>query len=264
MPFASLPMYDWPEVRAQTDALWARMAELIEEAGIEAPPRLTRDRSPADMWADPELLFSQTCGLPWVAGAARATRLIATPIYHVEGCGAGVYSSAIVTRTDGPEDAAALVGRRFAANAPGSLSGWAALIDFLGVEAIGSVLWTGTHRDSVIAVAEGRADAAAIDAVCWDMARRFEPAAARLRVAAWTRPAPATPFVTSALTESGVRARLRAALVEALVDDAMRPVRRVLGLRGVAALADVDYDPARRLAAEVRAAAILRPDLMPA
>ncbi|HKK35997.1 MAG TPA: PhnD/SsuA/transferrin family substrate-binding protein [Paracoccaceae bacterium] len=250
---AALPMYDWPEIRDATDALWAALRPRLAAAGFAAPETLTRDRPPEAVWADLDLLFAQTCGLPYVAGAARPARIVATPDYAAEGCGAGRYSSALVVRRG--EGAPALSGRRFAVNDFGSLSGWAAPLAKLGAAAIGETVLTGAHRASVLAVAEGRADAAAVDAVAWDLARRFEPSAEALEVVGWTDPAPAPPYVTSALTESGGRARLRAALVETLVDAATAAIRAELRLTRIVAFADVDYDPARKLAAGLRAAA---------
>lgn len=258
---ASLPLYDWPELRDVTDALWAALGARLRDVGLPAPETLDRDAPAAAQWGDPALLFSQTCGLPHVAGAARATRLICAPTYEVEGCGAGRYASAIVARRGGATDLDGLRGGRFAANGSDSLSGWAALIDAIEPAAIGEVLWTGAHRASVIAVAEGRAEAAAIDALCWDMAKRFEPAAAELVVLGWTRPAPAPPFVTSALTASGDRARIRAALVETLVDPDTASIRTELRLARIVAFADTDYDAARALAQLVRVAEAARPEL---
>jgi ABC-type phosphate/phosphonate transport system substrate-binding protein len=45
---------------------------------------------------------------------------------------------------------------------------------------------SGGHRASIVAVAEGRADVAAIDCRSWAMAQRFEPAAKELAVVGWT------------------------------------------------------------------------------
>ena len=42
-PFiAALPMYDWPEVRAEVDAQWAAVREELRKRGVNAPERLTR------------------------------------------------------------------------------------------------------------------------------------------------------------------------------------------------------------------------------
>jgi ABC-type phosphate/phosphonate transport system substrate-binding protein len=252
-------MYDWPEIRDATDAFWAALRPRIEAAGFAAPEALERTRPAESVWADPDLLFAQTCGLPYVAGAARAARIVATPVYTAEGCGAGRYSSAMVVRRG--EAAAAAAPARFAVNDLGSLSGWAAPLAKLGAAAFEEIVTTGAHRASVVAVAEGRADAAAVDAMAWDLALRFEPAAAALEVAGWTDDAPAPPYVTSSLVESGARAKLRAALVETLVDEATEAIRAELRLARIVAFADVDYDPARRLAAAARDAARGRPEL---
>ena len=37
MSVAALPMYDWPEVRAETDALWAAIGDGLRNAGLDAP-----------------------------------------------------------------------------------------------------------------------------------------------------------------------------------------------------------------------------------
>ena len=34
---AALPMYEWPETRAATDAEWARFRAFFQRAGIDAP-----------------------------------------------------------------------------------------------------------------------------------------------------------------------------------------------------------------------------------
>ena len=39
---AALGMYDWPEVRSETDALWSRLAAGLRAAGVAAPDDLTR------------------------------------------------------------------------------------------------------------------------------------------------------------------------------------------------------------------------------
>ena len=48
---ACLPMYDWPEARAETDAYWVALRDAFRAAGIKAPQRLVRRN--ADMPAVP-------------------------------------------------------------------------------------------------------------------------------------------------------------------------------------------------------------------
>lgn len=250
---AALPMYDWPEVAGATDALWAALRVRIAEAGFDAPLALTRDAPLPRIWSAEDLLIAQTCGLPYVAGAARAARLVGTPIYEVEGCAGPAYRSALVARR-GAGGLEALRGARFARNEAGSLSGWAAPLDLLGRDFFGEIVETGAHRASVQAVAEGRADLAAVDAVAWRLARLHEPASEALEVVGWTAPFPATPFITSALHDGSERAALRAAFAETLADPMAEEARVALGLAGIAPATDADYDPVRRLARTVRAA----------
>ncbi len=42
-PIATLPMYDWPERYAETDALWATLRDALRAEGFDPPDDLTRD-----------------------------------------------------------------------------------------------------------------------------------------------------------------------------------------------------------------------------
>ena len=63
---AQLPMYDWPEVRAATDALWAKIHTALQKRSVGSPDTLDREKSRDTTWLSPQLLLSQTCGLPLV------------------------------------------------------------------------------------------------------------------------------------------------------------------------------------------------------
>ncbi len=56
---------------------------------------------------------------------------------------------------------------------------------------------TGGHLNSAKAVAEGRADIAAIDALTWKMIKRWDGFAQDLREVATTTPTPALPMITA-------------------------------------------------------------------
>lgn len=234
-PVATLPMYDWPEVRAETDALWARLRDALRACGIAAPEALSRD---AMHWTHPRLALSQTCALPLRLGLAGKVTLVGAPDYGHAGCPPGYYRSALVVRHDDPrESASELAGARFAYNSTDSQSGWGALVAALGPLDHALGLATGAHRDSVRAVAEGSADVAAIDAQSWRLALAWEPAAARLRVVGWTRPTPGTPFITAGGRDPAPFAAAAAAAIAALAP----PVRAALGLAGFAPLTSTHY-----------------------
>lgn len=228
--YASLPMYDWPESRAQTDATWSavREAARAHAPAIALPPALSR---PADIqahWRDPALVFSQTCWGPLSRGLDTWLTVLVQPDYSpFEGGRGPWYRSALVAREGArvapPDDPRAvlppdaLAGRRLAVNGFESLSGFLALQDDLGADPrdrARAVVLTGGHRASVIAVAEGQADIAAIDCRSWAMARRFEPCAARLRVIGWTAERAGLPYVTSRATDGATREALRLGLMD--------------------------------------------------
>ncbi|WP_034491712.1 phosphate/phosphite/phosphonate ABC transporter substrate-binding protein [Afifella pfennigii] len=235
-------MYDWPQLRAATDALWAGIARELQAHGLTAPERLDRARPREEIWRDPALLLSQTCGWPYASGLSRHLRLVATPVYAVEGCEGALYSSAIVLRRE--ERAAnlgGLAGRRPAINAPDSLSGAVALAEALRAVGLSPdlsrALRTGAHRASVLAVAAGEADFAAIDAVAWRLARDFEAeAVTALKVLAFTPLRPALPFVTARGRPAHEVAAIRAALDAAFCDPSLASARAALHLAGLKVL----------------------------
>jgi ABC-type phosphate/phosphonate transport system substrate-binding protein len=126
-PFiAALPMYDWPEVRAEVDTQWAAVRDELRKKGVDAPEWLTRRNAdlppfpggirdgfgkviapdpatlPPDefdlavLWRHPNLLLSQTCWGPlelWLRGV----RVVGQEDYSgIQGGEGEEYSSAVV------------------------------------------------------------------------------------------------------------------------------------------------------------------------
>lgn len=234
-PVASLPMYDWPELRGATDALWAALRDALRARALAAPERLARD---AAHWTDRHLALSQACGLPYRLRLHGAVTLIGAPDYGLDGCPAGFYRSALVVRAnDQRRDPIEFADACFAFNAPESQSGWAALEAALGPRPPSAGVRTGAHRASIRAVAAGAADIAAIDAVSWRLAQAWEPTAARLRPIGWTRPTPGLPMITAVGRDPAVYA---AAVAEGIA--ALDPAsRNALGLRGFRSFAPDAY-----------------------
>ncbi|HHX89588.1 MAG TPA: PhnD/SsuA/transferrin family substrate-binding protein, partial [Paracoccus sp.] len=75
------------------------------------------------------------------------------------------------------------------------------------------VMMTGGHRASVLAVAAGRADLAAIDCRAWALAQRHEPCARSLVVLGWTAARPGLPYVTGPRTAPALAERLTRTLI---------------------------------------------------
>ncbi len=240
-------MYDWPEVQWAHDALWAAIARRLAALGVKAPATLDRERPAEEVWLDPGLVLSQTCGWPYSTRLREKVRIVGTPVYDVEGCDGPLYSSIIVTRHhERAKNLAALQGWRFAVNTSDSLSGYvafAAAMREAGVDPAG-IEWveTGSHRASVRAVADGQADVAAIDAVCWALAKQVErEAVRRLRIFGRTPLRPGLPLITAGNRSDGELALLQGVLQDALASEETREARHALSLSGAAIIADSDY-----------------------
>ena len=199
---ASLGMYDFGPAQAANDQLWALVRDGLRSCGITAPDALTRgEHAYWDAWQSPDLILSQTCGYPFRARLHDRVSYVGTPDYGVEGCPPGHYRSVFVARTDDPRrDLQDFDGTRFAYNEALSQSGWAAPQTHaakLGIR-LPPALQSGGHRLSALAVAEGRADIAALDAVTHAMLQEVEPKVAGLRIIALTDPTPGLPYITAA------------------------------------------------------------------
>lgn len=247
-PVASLPMYDWPEVSHVLDQLWDGVAARLREAKLPAPRKLDRRANYMSAWQEPGLVLSQTCGYPYAKWLRGKVTLVGAPVYDVHGCRGATYCSfLIVRRTDPVSSIAGLRGRRAVINGWDSQSGFSALRATVapfagGGRFFGGVQVSGSHRASLRAVAEGSTDVAAIDAVCWALAQRHEPAAyAGLRVLAQSSAAPSLPFITSAAGDPLRHVALLYALRQTLA--AGGPLfRNALFLSDVVPAKDTAYD----------------------
>ena len=213
-------MYDLPELRPATDALWAAIAARLLDRGVAAPDVLSRDTDLPAMWTDRLLLLGQTCGYPLMTSLAGKVALINTPAYLAEGCDGAFYRSAVVVReTDSAASLADLRGRRCAINDAVSNSGMNVLRAAIAPLATGAprffaeTIMTGSHAASVVSVAEERADLAAIDCVTWAHLQRWRPeTAGKLRVLDWTQPTPGLPLITATATSDATVRALAGAL----------------------------------------------------
>jgi len=182
------------------------------------------------LWLHPALLFAQTCWGPMELGLSKQVQVVGQPSYDAYEGGQGeLYSSALVMRTgEGPEvrspaDGKALLPldlmrrKRFTFNSLDSMSGVIALTRDLqaigeGLDIFSSRSESGGHRGSIVAVAEGKADIAAIDCESWALAQRFEPAAQKVAVVGWTARRKGLPYITARTTPDKTLKALREAL----------------------------------------------------
>lgn len=239
-PLASLPMYDRPELRDATDRYWTLIRDRLALRGIGGPESLRRgDAVLMPHWENADLILSQTCGFPYRARLHGHVELVGTPDFGNEGCAPGYYRSILIARADDPRgDFAEFDGAVLAYNDGLSQSGWAAPINQAQSAGIRLRVGeeTGSHRGSAFAVAEGRAELAAIDALTWALLTEFEDMSS-VKVIGTTDPSPALPYITAKGRDG---AAIRAAVAEAIaalsLDDRAR-----LRLRGIVEMPAAAY-----------------------
>ena len=106
-----------------------------------------------------------------------------------------------------------------------------------------AIVVTGSHEASVAAVAEGRADLAAIDCVSFALLARGRPELIeRVAVVAESPRSPSLPFIASARLGASTIAAVRQALFAALANPNLAEARAALGLRGARSSSPADYD----------------------
>ncbi|MEP3639092.1 MAG: PhnD/SsuA/transferrin family substrate-binding protein [Paracoccaceae bacterium] len=212
---ASLGMYDMPLTAADNDIFWS----LIHKNIGTGPNKLDRETPIWDVWQSPDLLFAQTCSMPFRTRLAGKVTLIGTPDYALPGCPPGYYRSVLITRLNGPLNLRDLAGASMAYNESLSQSGWAAPLLYLAEQGLkpGKMIETGAHAQSACAVANAQADFAAIDALTWLMLRQSDPGlTARLKVIDETPPTPALPYITANHRDAGPIAKATAQAIKEL------------------------------------------------
>ena len=216
----SLPMYNFPEMRADNARFWAALRGLLIEAGLDdVPETLVFERGPVPSRLEGELLFSQTCGYPLETVFKGQAIRLGAPVYDVPGCDGPTHRAFFIVRAESPAQSLAdLKGGVFLLNSPVSNSGMnlprRALAEIAGGKPFfREVIETGGHPASLDRLIRGEGDVASIDCVTYAFWSRYRPeAAARVRILAETPVSPAIPFVTSVATPPAIVEILRSAL----------------------------------------------------
>lgn len=235
---ASLPMYARPWNRAAHDAFWALIRDGLRNQGIDAPDALDHEIDYMAVWDRDDLVLGHICNLPYRALFRDKVTLIGASDYGLTDCPPGHYNSLFIARTPGtPADFAG----RYACNDPMSQSGygaaqlWAQSQGFL----LNVVAVTGSHHESIAAVADGRADLASIDAHTWRLEQAEDnPLLRGLHVIGQTPASPGMSFITrKGQDPAPYLAAIQTAL--ATLDPAHR---ELLNLQAIVALPQTAYD----------------------
>lgn len=214
----ALPMYLGAPGAVQD--LWTFLRQTWGTHGPEDVPQAVL--WPQDLhahWLAPELLLSQTCGYPLTHSLQGKVQLAGAFQYDAPGCEGMYCRSVLITRDEHAHRAVKdFRDQRVAFNSVDSQSGYnvlRALVAPLALQGrfFGQALATGSHRLSVDAVREGRADLAAIDCVTWALLQNYAPRATQgLQAIGFSAPYPGLPLITALRTPPDQLQALRAGL----------------------------------------------------
>lgn len=249
---ASLPMYDFPEVRGATNALWVALRVRLARQVQGLPLELERTQTRETHWRHPKLVFSQTCGYPLRLHFREHLRVLGAPRYSATGCAGHDYRSAIVVRDESRDCLEEFRGAVLAVNGIDSQSGYnvvkatlrSARLDTSASQPFfGCMKVTGTHRASIAMVQRADADIAAIDPVSLALVRTHAPQEfTGLKVIQHSPAAPSLPWVTSVHTSATIVSHLRRAIADTLADPLLVKTLSTLHLSGFDAVDMREYE----------------------
>ena len=230
------------------------VAETYERCGQDIDDVCFVCSIPYLLVADAGLIDMEVVAAP----VLRGDRYDGQPIY---------YSDIIVSAESSVATFADLRGATVAYNEPYSHSGYVTLLHHLatlgeGIGFFGAMVEAGFHRDAIQMVADGRADAAAIDTQVLDIEVRDRPQLAdQIRRIASIGPSTIQPVVVSRTRLTGTERRaIAVGLLEVgddpsareALDDAL--VDRFMGAE------ESSYDDVRQMLARVRGAGLIGPE----
>ncbi len=227
---ANLPMYHRPELEEAHNVFWALTRKHLASKGIDTPEHLSQDAGEMEVWTRPDLIFSQTCSMPYRKLIHDQVTLIGTPDYGLEDCPPGHYRSAfIVHKDDSRSQLADFKDANFAFNMEISQSGYVAAkaeTSKLGFF-FENKSCSGGHLNSARMVTDRRADIAAIDAMSLKFMARYEDFYNDLKIIKWTEPTPALPYIAG----PGADANIYFNALKAAVDELPSKARELLMIK---------------------------------
>ena len=167
-------------------------------------------------------------------------QIIGTPDFQLDGAPAGYYRSAIIVRReDGNKTLKEFKDSVFAYNSDDSQSGYGSAYLLCKPEGFWfqNRVASGSHLESTFAIADGRADIAAIDGVTWRLIQTYDSHADKLAVLSWTDPTPGLPYITSMHNDASAMYDA----ISAAIDELPADTRKQLGIHALVKIKAEDY-----------------------
>ncbi len=212
------------------DSMQTAWRALFHHAGRLSPSLALPDKilfsDSAERTLNPQTRVAHTCGYPLVTCYKGLLRPLCVPCFNIPGCEDGFYHSLFLVRdADEARELADCEGYKVAINHKDSNSGMnvfrAAVAKLKHIRAnkafFQSVSITGSHLDSVTAIARGEVDTASVDAITYHFISKFKPALCKaLRPIGRSVSTMGLPFVTQTNTSDLTGEALAQALNQAL------------------------------------------------
>ncbi len=254
----SLPMYDFAELQAATQAVLDAIVTEARKLGDEAQvgdPDVSNHAALMALWGGDEMYISHSCGQPYIEELQENVDVLGTFLWRDVSDSRGDYRSVIVVRDDFPASQIGELGGALPViNNPESLSGWCSLGVALSevtsdANFVRPYLVSGGHVGSLRMLQEGAADVAAIDAATYQILSRVQPALVRgLRVIGSGPLVPATPLIASKARKSQL-ADLRAVMHRVVGDPRLADELAAIGIVGFVDRDGAEYEFVRELIA---------------
>ncbi len=240
----AFPMYNL--YRPDSEALIQAVQALLATRGVAVTP-VWPEEDLLTHWQSDDLLLSQACGYPLVTRLPEV-QTVGCFHYSAPGCEGIRYRSLLVVRQrDRDKTLADFRGSRAVCNAPDSQSGYNVFMQMVAPLAphgtfFRDVIFSGSHRQSLVAIGEGRADIAAIDCVTFALLQRHAPhLISDLAVIGASPAAPGLPLITARNTPPSRIALLRDALRQLVSDPAYRTLCAAMFISGFSDVSRQDY-----------------------
>ena len=201
----------------------------------------------AETYLAPNLLLGHTCGYPYVTRWNKSHQLICVPEFDIPGCEGTLYSSWFVCGSADKRDTIEAFRDGVAViNGPNSNSGMNVFRYQVSPFAkngsfFNDVIVSGSHINSMRAVAEGRAEIAAIDAVSYHYIVQAEPTLARqTRIMGQSVKTTGLPFIAHA--DEPIPSDVLTHALNRCLDESPTNESELLGLTRFTGVDDANYD----------------------
>lgn len=216
---ANLPMYHRAELAEAHDIYWELIRKHLTKVGIESPEKLSQSSGEMDVWIRPDLVFSQTCSMPYRTVLHDKVTLIGTPDFSVYDCPPGYYRSAfVVHKSDTREKLIDFKNAKFAFNMEISQSGFvAARSETLKYGFFfKNRICASSHLNAAHMIANDQAEIASIDAVSLALMERYDSFFDDLKIIHLTTPTPSLPYITAGHEDADIYFNAVAAAIDDL------------------------------------------------